>query len=297
MRLFVFGFGYSAQAVAARLRPRLDEAWGTTREPLREAEICAAGVTPIRFDGLSHSEAVSEALAGADHVLVSTPPAEGGDPVLNCHRSDLAALKPRALVYLSTVGVYGDHDGAWVDETSECRPASRRSLQRLEAEAAWRLFGEDTGTPVSIIRLAGIYGPGRGPFEKIRRGTARRILKPGQVFNRIHASDIAAIVEAAFDRRAKGVFNGADDEPAPPEDVLAYAAELLGLPPPPAMDFDSADLSPMARSFYGENKRVANSKIKQELGIRLSHPTYREGLAAILSDETGARSKASASSS
>jgi nucleoside-diphosphate-sugar epimerase len=232
------------------------------------------------------------ALAEANHVLVSIAPDEAGDPVLARFRNALAALKPKSLVYLSTVGVYGDHDGGWVDEASECRPVSRRSRQRLAAEAAWRRFAEESGVPVAIVRLAGIYGPGRGPFEKIRRGTARRIVKPGQVFNRIHIDDIAAIVDAAFERRAMGIFNGADDEPAPPQDVLTYAAELLGLPPPPQVDFVTAELSPMARSFYGENKRVRNDRIKRELGVRLRHPTYREGLAAVLRKETPGRASA-----
>jgi nucleoside-diphosphate-sugar epimerase len=153
------------------------------------------------------------------------------------------------------------------------------------AESAWRSFARQTGTPVAIVRLAGIYGPGRGPFEKIRRGTARRIVKPGQIFNRIHVEDIAAIVAAAFDGRADGIFNGADDEPAPPEEVLTHAARLLGVPAPPEIPFEEAGLSPMARSFYGEPKRVRNEKIKRELGIRLAFPTYREGLAAILAAE------------
>lgn len=218
-------------------------------------------------------------------MLVAIPPGEAGDPCLNQHGADLAASRPRTLVYLSTVGVYGDHGGAWVDEESECRPVSQRARLRLEAESAWRLFAEETGVPVAIVRLAGIYGPGRGPFEKIRAGTARRIVKPGQVFNRIHVEDIAAIIEAAFDRRADGVFNGVDNEPAPPEEVLAHAAELLGAPPPPEVAFERAELTPMARTFYDESKRVRNDKIKRELGVRLAYPTYREGLRAILAAE------------
>jgi dTDP-4-dehydrorhamnose reductase len=285
-RLFVFGLGYSARAVVARMRPRLIAISGTTREADKLAEIAALGGAPILFDGSRPQPAVSGALAEADHVLVSIPPGETGDPVLSNHRADLAALKPRALVYLSTVGVYGDHGGAWVDEASECRPVSERARARLEAEAGWRRFGAETGTPVAVLRLGGIYGPGRGPFEKIRRGTARRIVKPGQVFNRIHVDDIAAIVETAFDRRAGGVFNGVDDEPAPPEDVLAYAAELIGAPPPPEIAFETVELTPMARSFYGESKRVRNDKIKHALGVRLAYPTYREGLKAVRAAES-----------
>lgn len=287
MRLFVFGMGYTAGAVVRRLGSHLETAWGTTRAPETAAALEAAGVEPLLFDGSAHDEAVSEALAEASHVLVSIAPDEAGDRVLTHFRNDLAALRPQALVYLSTVGVYGDHGGAWVDEGSRCRPVSARSRRRLEAEAAWRLFAEETGVPVAILRLAGIYGPGRSAFDKLRDGTARRIVKPGQVFNRIHVDDIAAAVEAAFAARADGTFNVADDEPAPPQDVVAYAAELLGVPAPPEVPFETADLTPMARSFYGENKRVGNGRLKRELGVRLAYPTYREGLAAILVESTG----------
>lgn len=289
MRLFVFGMGYSAKAAVARLRPQIEAVAGTTRSAEKAAALAAAGVTPVLFDGRSASGEVSRRLAEADHVLVSAAPDAEGDPVLVRHGRDLAACRPRALVYLSTVGVYGDHGGAWVDEESACRPVSARSAARLKAEEAWRDFAEATGVPVAVLRLAGIYGPGRGPFEKVRRGAARRILKDGQVFNRIHADDIAAIVAAAFAGRADGVFNGVDDEPAPPQDVLAYAAELLGLPPPPEVPFDAAAMTPMARSFWGENKRVRNDRIKKELGVRLAHPTYREGLRATLAAEAAER--------
>jgi nucleoside-diphosphate-sugar epimerase len=302
MRLFVFGLGYSARAAVAHMGPRLEAVWGTTRDPGKFAEIERLGVTPLLLGeavpGLMvplPSRATEEepaehtlpaALASSDHILVSIAPDETGDPVLNHHRTDLAALKPRSVVYLSTVGVYGDHHGAWVDEASECRPVSRRSRQRVEAEMAWRAFSDATGVPVAILRLSGIYGPGRGPFEKIRRGTARRVIKPDQVFNRIHADDIAAIVEAAFLQRGNGIFNGTDDEPAPPQDVLAYAAELLGVPAPPEVAFEDAEFTPMARTFYGENKRVRNERIKRDLGVQLLHPTYREGLAAVLRAES-----------
>jgi nucleoside-diphosphate-sugar epimerase len=225
------------------------------------------------------------ALSAADLVLVSIAPDSAGDPILRHFRETLAAAQPRSLVYLSTVGVYGDHGGAWVDETSACRPVSQRSRERMVAEDRWRNFAAETGIPVAIVRLAGIYGQGRGPFEKIRRGTARRILKPGQVFNRIHVDDIAATVAAAFEARADGIFNASDDEPAPPEDVLAYAADLLGLPPPPEIPFEEAELTPMARSFYGENKRVRNDRIKRELDVELAFPTYRDGLKAIAAAE------------
>ncbi len=267
------------------MRPRLEAAWGTTRDAESLSEIEALGVAPVLFDGAAPDWAVSDQLRRADRVLVSIPPDMARDPVLRHFRAGLASLNPRSVVYLSTVGVYGDHDGAWVDEETECRPASERSRLRLEAEAGWRRFAEETSVPVAIVRLGGIYGRGRGPFEKIRRGTARRVVRPGQVFNRIHVDDIAAIVEAAFEKRAEGIFNGVDDEPAPPEDVLALAANMLGVLPPPEVRFENADLTPMARSFYGESKRVRNDKIKRELGVKLAYPTYREGLSAVLATE------------
>jgi dTDP-4-dehydrorhamnose reductase len=300
MKLFVFGLGYSARAAVARLRPNLRSAWGTTRDPEKFPAIEALGVTPLLFHddaplpsplrggaggGVAPSPTIPAALRETTHLLVSIAPSAAGDPVLARFRDELAAAPLRSIVYLSTIGIYGDHAGAWVDETTPCRPVSARSRQRVEAEEAWRAFADAAGVPLAVIRLAGIYGPGRGPFEKIRRGSARRIVKPGQVFNRIHVDDIAAIVDAAFAQHADGVFNGTDDEPAPPEEVLAHAARLLRLPPPPEVAFDDADMTPMARSFYGENKRVRNEKIKSELGIRLAHKTYREGLAAILAAE------------
>jgi nucleoside-diphosphate-sugar epimerase len=286
-KLFVFGLGYSARAAVARLRSQLDAAWGTTRDPERLEEIAALGVMALTFDGASgpspkERDQLAAALRDADHILVSIAPDEAGDPVLRHFAEDIAATKPKALAYLSTVGVYGDHGGAWVDETSECRPVSTRSRQRVAAEDAWRRFADNVGAPLAVVRLAGIYGPGRGPFEKIRHGSARRIVKPGQVFNRIHVDDIAQIVDAALARRVDGIFNGTDDEPAPPQDVLAYAARLLGMPLPPEVPFETAELSEMARSFYGESKRVRNDKIKRELGVSLAFPTYREGLRANL---------------
>ena len=285
MNLFVFGMGYSARAVHRRMAARLDCISGTTRSAQKVAGLEEDGIRAFIFDGATRNQAIAEALPSASHVLVCVGPDENGDPVLRHYRDDLAAARPVAIVYLSTVGVYGDHDGAWVDEESPCRPVSKRSKWRLAAEAAWRRFATETGIKVAIIRLSGIYGPGRGPFQKLKEGTSRRIIKPGQVFNRIHAEDIAQIVDAAFARRASGIFNGTDDEPAPPQDVIVHAAGLLGIDPPPEMPFASADMSAMARTFYGENKRVRNDKIKTELGVSLAFPTYREGLAASLAAE------------
>ena len=283
--MFVFGMGYSARAVHRRMAARLDSVGGTTRSAQKAAELERDGIEALVFDSAARNPKIAEALASASHVLVSIAPDEIGDPVLRHYRDALVAARPASIVYLSTVGVYGDHNGAWVDEESPCSPVSKRSKWRLAAEAAWQRFAAETGIPVAIIRLSGIYGPGRGPFQKLKDGSSRRIIKPGQVFNRIHAEDIAQIVEAAFDRRASGIFNGTDDEPAPPQDVIVHAAGLLGIEPPPEVSFHSADLSAMARTFYGENKRVQNDRIKTELGVSLAFPTYREGLAAILKAE------------
>lgn len=290
MNLFVFGMGYAARAVHRRMAARLSHISGTTRSPKNAAGLDEDGIKAFVFDGAGHNPKIAEALPSASHVLVSIGPDEAPDencdPVLQHYRDDLAKTRPDSIVYFSTVGVYGDHDGAWVDEESPCRPVSKRSHWRLAAEAAWQRFATESGIPVAIIRLSGIYGPGRGPLQKLKEGASLRIIKPGQVFNRIHAGDIAQIAEAAFDRRASGLFNGTDDEPAPPQDVIVHAAGLLGIDPPPEVPFLAADLSAMARTFYGENKRVRNDKIKTELGVSLAFPTYREGLAAILAAES-----------
>jgi nucleoside-diphosphate-sugar epimerase len=203
--------------------------------------------------------------------------------VLACLAEAIARGRARAIVYLSTIGVYGDSGGAWVDEESPPKPRSPRSAARLAAEEAWRRFGAESGKAIAVLRLAGIYGPGRNALVTLADGTARRIVKPGQVFNRIHVTDIAQAIDTCFAQRAAGVFNLADDAPAPPQDVIAFAAELLGKAPPPEIPFDDARaaLSAMAQSFYAENRRVRNTKLKTALGVRLAYPTYREGLRAL----------------
>jgi nucleoside-diphosphate-sugar epimerase len=202
--------------------------------------------------------------------------------VLMHHARDiLAARKLGWIGYLSTVGVYGNYGGAWVTERTTPHARQGRTLRRLETEKAWQRLGDERQTPLAVFRIAGIYGPGRNALRNLEDGTARRIVKPDQVFNRIHVDDIVATLHAALEKTADGIFNVCDDEPAPPQDVIEYAATLMGAPVPPAIDFDSADLTPMARSFYGENKRVLNRRIKQDLGVELRYPTYREGLAAL----------------
>ena len=293
MKLLVFGPGYSASAAIARLAERGAEVTATARSDERAAELEARGVRSVRFGGGAVSEGLTAALADATHMLVSIPPGEAVDPVLASAGSALdTAAQLASIVYLSTVGVYGDHDGGWVDESTEPRPKSKRSVARVAAEEAWAKRAAELGKPLAILRLAGIYGPGRNALANLAAGTARRIAKPGQVFNRIEVDDITAGIVAAFDREANGIFNVTDDEPAPPQDVVAYAAELMGIEPPPEIPFASAELSPMARSFYGENKRVRNARLTEELGVTLRFPTYREGLTALWQSGEG-RSKAS----
>lgn len=281
MRLFCFGFGYSAESLARRLSARANSVAGT-RTGLGEPP--PAGVSLVTYRGDAPSSEVAGLLAGATHILVSIPPDLEGDVVLRHFRAGIAALPDLAWVgYLSTIGVYGDRKGEWVDETSPTRPTSERSLRRVQAEQAWLDFARETGRRVEIFRLAGIYGPGRSVVDTLRAGTAKRIIKPGQVFNRIHVDDIARVVAAAVDKpTGHSIYNVSDDEPAPPEDVLTYAAELLGVPSPPAMPFQQAGLSGMAATFWAESKRVSNARIRGDLGVDLLYPTYREGLRALV---------------
>jgi len=283
MRLFCFGFGYSAQALARRVSARTASLAGT-RTSVDAEDAPPLGARLAEFKGDAASAEVKGLLAGTTHALVSIPPDLEGDPALRHFRGELAALPELAWVgYLSTVGVYGDWQGQWVDETSPTRPISERGLRRVQAERAWLEFGNDTGKRVEVFRLAGIYGPGRSVIDALRAGTARRIVKPGQVFNRIHVEDVAQVLAAAIDKdTGHRVYNVGDDEPAPPQDVAAYAAELMGLPVPPEVALDAAGLTGMAASFWTECKRVGNARIKGDLGVELIYPTYREGLRALL---------------
>ena len=285
--LLCFGLGYSAEHFVGTFGGGFERIVGTVRGRERAAELNArfAGrLTALAFDGVAPTPELQHAVAEADAALISIPQTESGDPVLAAFGDALLrARRLRSIVYLSTVGVYGDHGGAWVGEDTPPHPESARGHGRLAAERAWQEFGRRSGVAVAVLRLAGIYGPRRNALVQIADGTARRIAKPGQVFNRIHVGDIAQAIDAAFARKAAGIFNVADDEPAPPGDPIAFAAQLLGRDPPPEIAFAQAapTLSPMALSFWQECRRVRNDKLKRELGVRLLYPTYREGLRAL----------------
>ena len=279
MRLFIFGAGYSARAIARDLAGESTWTGGTTRNTDKAGLLRDSGIEPFLFDGKGRTGDIDAALSDVTHLLVSIAPGEDGDPVLTHYADIIRPSKKLSWIgYLSTVGVYGNHDGAWVDETTPCKPVSKRSVWRDKAEQAWLALGAEADIPTGIFRLSGIYGPGRNGLEKLKAGTARRIDKPGQVFNRIHVDDIGQTVARAAVLKASGLFNVTDDEPTAPEAVVAHGAHLLGLDPPPLIPFEDADLSPMGRSFYGENKRVSNARIKDVLGVTLRFPTYREGL-------------------
>ncbi|MDH3229741.1 MAG: SDR family oxidoreductase [Alphaproteobacteria bacterium] len=285
-RLFCFGMGYTAQALASGLQATGWAVAGTTRDPSACRELAARGWDIHLFASGRPLDNPPAALAGTTHLLASVPPDESGDAVLAHHAADIAALGGLAWAgYLSTTGVYGDRQGGEVDETSDLVPTSERGRRRAAAEGAWLGLWRDHRIPVHIFRLAGIYGPGRNALETVRQGRARRIRKPGQVFGRIHLDDIVQTLRASMARPNPGAaYNLADDEAAPPDAVIAHACELLGVEPPPLQQFETVkdSLSPMALSFYGENKRVANRRIKQELGVTLKWPTYREGLKGLL---------------
>ncbi len=283
--LLSFGHGFSSRALARLLVPMGWRVIGTTRSAEKAEVLRREGVEPVVWPGTD----LTPFIAKATHLLTSVAPGEAGDPVLDAYAHAIAArgAEIQWAGYLSTTGVYGNHDGGWVDETAKLTPSTRRGQLRVEAEAAWLDLARASGLPLHIFRLAGIYGPGRGPFAKVRGGTARQIIKPGQVFSRIHVDDIAAVVLASINRPRPGaIYNVCDDDPAPPQDVLAHAAHLLGLPPPPEVPFDEAEMTPMARSFYSDSKRVRNDLMKSELGVDLRYPDYRTGLAALLEEES-----------
>jgi len=287
-RLFCFGMGYSARVLAARLMQAGWRVAGTAREADKLQELADQGITAYAFSRSRPLADAPGALSGATHLLSSVPPDDAGDAVLDCHRGDIAGLPGLAWAgYLSTTGVYGDTGGATVDESAPLRPSVPRSRRRADAEAAWLALVP--GVPVHVFRLAGIYGPGRSTLDRARAGTIRRIEKPGQVFSRIHVDDIAAVLEASMAKPRHGaVYNVCDDEAAAPADVAAFACTLLGQTPPPSRPFEDAqaEMSGMERSFWRDSRRIDNSLMKRELGIRLRYPDYRAGLRAVLEAET-----------
>jgi len=290
--LFCFGLGYSASHFIREFGTRFDRIAGTVTTREKAAAIAGAGVgghtvEAFVFGGTDAPPEVTAALMDVAALLVSVPP-ENDDPVSRHFASTIAgAPQLQSIVYLSTVGVYGDHGSAWVDEATPAAPVSERSRARLSVEQEWQALGARAGKQVAILRLSGIYGQGQNALIQVAHGSAKRINKPGQVFNRIHVEDIAQAIDAAFTQRADGVFNVTDDEPTPQGVPIALAAELLGVSPPPEIQFAEAakSMSPMALTFYAESKRVRNDKLKRELGVRLRYPTYREGLRALLAHD------------
>ena len=279
-RLFIFGLGFSGLEIAKLARADGWTVAGTCTTEEKARRLREAGIEAHRFDGTAALS--SEAFGESSHVLCTIAPGSGGDPALRTCRELLG--QTRWLGYLSTTGVYGDHEGGWVDETTPPLPTQPRSQQRLAAEQGWRALAAEAGASLHILRLPGIYGPGRSTFDRVRAGTAQRIDKPGQVFSRIHVEDLAAsAMKAAARETGTEIWNVADDLPASNADVIAYACELLGRPVPPVVPWEEAapTMSAMARSFYSESRRVRNDKLKNELGVRLRYPTYREGLRAI----------------
>lgn len=283
--LLVFGYGYTARVIGQQLK---NEGWrviGTTRSEDKAAAMASDGIEPVMWPNAD----ISDALADATHILLSAAPSEDGDPVLHLLGDKFRnnASRYKWVGYLSTTAVYGDRDGGWVDENSDLSPATRRGQLRVNAEQSWLDLGVETDLPVHIFRLAGIYGPGRGPFAKVRAGTARRIIKKGQVFSRTHVEDIAQVLRASINQpNAGAVYNVCDNDPAPPQEVIAEAARMLDLPLPEAEDFETAVMTPMARSFYAESKKVSNRRILEELGITLKYPDYHSGLKALLDAES-----------
>ena len=288
-RLFCFGYGFSASTLGELLGPAGWSLAGTCRTPEACRALAEAGVDALPFSREAPLAHPAQNLAGTTHILLSIPPDADGDPTLDCHGADVSAIEGLEWIgYLSTTGVYGDTGGAWVDESATLAPTGTRGKRRLEAERGWLALGEDYGLAAQVFRLAGIYGPGRNALAAVKRGAAKRIAKPGQVFSRIHVADIAQVLAASIAKpRAGAIYNVCDDEPAPAADVITHACALLGIAPPPLTPLEDADLSPIARSFYADSRRVSNDRIKTELGVTLRYPNYRAGLAALLAEETG----------
>ncbi len=286
MKLTIFGCGYSGKAIAREAKGEFETISGTTRSADKADALGALGINSVIYDGGAPSPELTAVLAETTHLIQSIAPGEAGDPLLSLGTEQLRAAMPELkwIGYLSTVGVYGDHDGGWVDEESTCKPVSKRSVERVQAEKGWAGFAADTGLPLAVLRLSGIYGPGRNAYVNLAAGKARRLVKKDQVFNRIRVEDIGRAAIFLALRNEPGIFNITDHEPSPPQDVIVYAAEKMGGDLPPEIPFETADLTPMARSFYGENKRVLNAKIRQ-LGFEFLYPDYRRSFDQLWADD------------
>jgi nucleoside-diphosphate-sugar epimerase len=282
--LLILGAGFSGKAIGETFRNAGFTVSGTTRSAEKAEALRTLGIEAILYDGGVISEVLAADMARATHLVQSIAPGKDGDPLFRTGSPALASLMPKLewAGYLSTVGVYGDHKGGWVNEETVLNPVSARSVERVEAENHWLAFGAASGLPVAVLRLAGIYGPGRNALRNMEEGTARRLIKQGQVFNRIRVEDIGGSALFLAQGHLGGVWNITDDEPGPPQDVVAEAARLMGLPVPPDIPFETAELSPMARSFYGENKRVSNAKLRAA-GFQFRFPNYRQSLAELFS--------------
>ncbi|MEK1924722.1 MAG: SDR family oxidoreductase [Rhizobium giardinii] len=282
MHVLILGAGFSGSAIAKAFLPLAQSVTGTTRSQDKLEGLRALGVDALVYDGATISPELAAVMKRTTHLIQSIAPGREGDPMMRPGTPSLAGLMPSLqwAAYLSTVGVYGDHGGAWVTEETSLEPVSARSVERVAAEKAWLAFGQDSNIPVAVLRLSGIYGPGRNAFCNLEAGTARRLIKPNQVFNRIRVEDIAGAALFLAEKSIGGIFNVTDDEPAPPQDVVAEAARLMGVSPPPEIPFETAELSPMARSFYGENKRVSNARLR-DLGFVFRFPDYRISLAEL----------------
>ena len=282
--LLILGAGFSGKAIGETFKAAGFSVSGTTRSAEKAESLRALGIEPVLYDGGTISEALAGDMARASHVVQSIAPGKDGDPLFRADSPKLSDLMPKLewAGYLSTVGVYGDHKGAWVDEETVLNPVSARSVERVEAESHWLDFGKASGLPVAVLRLAGIYGPGRTALRNMEDGTARRLIKPDQVFNRIRVEDIGRSALFLAQKHLDGIWNITDHEPGPPQDVVAEAARLMGFPTPPDISFETAELSPMARSFYGENKRVSNAKLRAA-GFEFRFPDYRQSLGELWS--------------
>jgi nucleoside-diphosphate-sugar epimerase len=285
MHVMIFGCGYSGTAIAKAFAGRDVRVSGTTRSADKAELLKREGIDTFLFDGETLGDDLRHAMESVTHFVQSIAPREA-DPLLRLVGTDIRSFMPelRWIGYLSTVGVYGDHKGAWINEETPCVPVSGRSKERLEAEDGWMALGLDIGVPAAVLRLSGIYGPGRNAFCNLDRGTARRLIKKDQVFNRIRVEDIGAATRFLSDRGLAGLYNVTDDQPGPPQDVIVEAARLMGVEPPPEQPFETAELSPMARSFYGENKRVSNAKLKAA-GFQFGFPNYPMSLAQLWRDD------------